>query len=164
MEVKFSGLPLGHPEDCRVFIPSLPKGFDISDLKRFGSKLLVLSDKLAVFPDMAEESELTLIGAIRKQLQGGTRLVRPRFCAQLDYVALVGDPIIMATTMFVLGGMVDRVTLLRFDGQARAYWPYTVGFNISDKLAVFPDMAEESELTLIGAIRKQLQGGTRKAK
>lgn len=126
MEIKFSAPPLGKFQECRVFIPNDPGRFNLSDLTRFGYYKIEIFPYPAIFPDTGEFYEPGMVA----QIKGA--LLLNQFNSDKDYVALIGDPIVNAATMFVIGRMVDKVTVLRFDGQARAYWPFTIRFNIGE--------------------------------
>jgi hypothetical protein len=117
VEVVFQAPPLGNPGNCRVFVPNLIRSFDISDLKRFGCWVIPICDWRAEFPDEVDQAEKSLIRHIFNFLTA------EGFNPLRDYVALMGDPILNAATFLVLGQIVDEVCLLRYDTQARAYWP-----------------------------------------
>lgn len=120
MEIKFNNAPLGTPHECRVFMPSDPKGFDLSDLRRFGLNIYPLVKTRVIYPDQAEEEENNLPQLINYYLD------TMNFNPHKDYVVLIGDPLITAASIFVLGQKVDSITVLRYDSQSRAYWPFKI--------------------------------------
>lgn len=118
MEIKFSAPPLGPARDCRVFMPNDPRTFDVSDLRRFGIQVIPLAPYRSIFPDEAGMMEDRLISEMSLNLR------RMKFNSKTDYMALVGDPLIIACAMLTLGKVLDSVVLLRYDSQSRSYWPF----------------------------------------
>jgi hypothetical protein len=97
VEINFGSPPLGHPASCRAFIPSKTRGMDLSDLSRFALTNVQILQHGYIFPDQSAEHEPRLANEIRKSV------VLNQFLPQKDYVVMVGDPLIVAAVLFVLG-------------------------------------------------------------
>jgi hypothetical protein len=116
-EVRLNTLDLPPPDKCRAFITHWQSRFDFHDVSRFATRTITIATR-SIFPDTADEDQEAL------PIQISNILKWRAFNPDYDYVVLCGDPLLQSTTMFVLGGMVKTVTILRHDNQMRAYWPF----------------------------------------
>lgn len=106
-----------------VFVPQFTARDrrDISGLKQYG-RIEILSDH-HLYPDDVDEAMPRLWAAARAKLLD--------FNPGMDYLALVGSPMMIAACAFILGARFAldpvRVRLLRYDRLENAYYIVDIG-------------------------------------
>jgi len=120
MELSFAAPTLqgGDPSKCRVILPCRAKKYDAADLRRFGHKIVMATNRHAVYPD--DPAPASIVEDCHQELQV------IGFDPARDYIALAGDGLLNAILCMVLGRYYQNVVFLRFDGQAGSYWPLMV--------------------------------------
>ncbi len=115
----------------RVFIAHDDGRFDFSDAERFGALVTVtesLTDSADLYPDTVDERMPGITARVENTLLFGVGRHKGFNCKH-DYLCLVGNPIIQALCLLVLGrclGAGRRIQILRFDSRARQYYAVTL--------------------------------------
>lgn len=109
----------------RVFIAHDDGRFDLTDAERFGKLVTVICTfnySSELYPDNADANVPKLMDTAREVLKD--------FKPTVDFLCLVGSPVIYTLCAFILGRKQQRVfqpiKLLRFDRKANAYYSVTL--------------------------------------
>lgn len=109
----------------RVFLTQDDQRFDLSDLDRYGRRL-TLFDR-SHFADEVDKHLPWMVERARHVFN------RYDFDQHADFVALIGDPLNIAVTFFVLGGRgAKQVRTLKFDAREGRYYEAT--FNLVHRM------------------------------
>jgi len=77
-----------------------------------------------VFPDNQQERVKEMIRIARKILQD--------FDPKTDYIVPIGDPVSITIVAAILSEMYEIIPVLKWDGEAEAYYPVTIDLQIGD--------------------------------
>lgn len=93
--------------------------YNFADLDRFGQKVTLF--KRSTYPDEVDLRVQFLVERANKVFD------KYEYNPDLDYVALVGDPLGVAVVFMIMGSRgIDKVRALKFDRREGAYYEATI--------------------------------------
>ncbi len=104
---------------AKVFVTQDEDRLDLSGLDQFGKKITIFTR--STYPDEADKRIQFMVNRAKSVFN------RYEYNPDIDYVALVGDPLGIAVSFMIMGARgLDTVRCLKYDRQERAYYEIVI--------------------------------------